>query len=154
MAVLARYSTGTTMSYHLVAYAPWEGYRVMVNGTEGRLELDVEERSYVSGAGDGAGRGEGSTTLTLRRHWEPPKDLDVEGGDGRGHGGGDKRLLDDLFGTPGDDPLGQRAGASDGAWALLTGAAANRSFASGLPVVPAQLLARPSLLGTAAAAMP
>ncbi len=60
MAVLVRYNTGATMSYHLTAYAPWEGYRVMVNGTEGRLELDVEERSYVSGHAS-AGRGEGRT---------------------------------------------------------------------------------------------
>ena len=78
MAVLARYNNGATMSYHLVAYAPWEGYRVMVNGTEGRLELDVEERSYVSGSG-AAGRGEGRTSLTLRRLWERPQPIDIEG---------------------------------------------------------------------------
>ncbi len=27
MAVLVRYDTGATMTYHLTAYAPWEGYR-------------------------------------------------------------------------------------------------------------------------------
>lgn len=139
MAVLARYNTGATMSYHLVAYAPWEGYRVMVNGTEGRLELDVEERSYVSGS-SAAGRGEGKTSLTLRRHWEKPQFIDIEGADDPGHGGADRRLLDDLFGDPVDDPLGRAAGPMDGAWALLTGVAANRSFATGLPVVPGDLL--------------
>lgn len=145
MAVMARYNTGATMSYHLVAYAPWEGYRVMVNGTEGRLELDVEERSYVSGSHSG-GRGEGKTSLTLRRHWEKPQPIDVEGADAPGHGGGDRRLLEDLFGEAGDDPLGRAAGALDGAWAMLTGAAANRSFATGLPVVPGELLHDASLL--------
>ena len=35
MAVLVRYATGATMTYHLHAYAPWEGYRVMVNGSAG-----------------------------------------------------------------------------------------------------------------------
>jgi predicted dehydrogenase len=139
MAVLARYNTGATMSYHLVAYAPWEGYRVMVNGTEGRLELDVEERSYVSGSG-AAGRGEGRTSLTLRRHWEKPQPLDIEGADDPGHGGGDQRLLEDIFGEPADDPLGRAAGSLDGAWALLTGVAANRSFATGLPVAPGDLV--------------
>jgi predicted dehydrogenase len=139
MAVLARYNNGATMSYHLVAYAPWEGYRVMVNGTEGRLELDVEERSYVSGSG-AAGRGEGRTSLTLRRLWERPQPIDIEGSDDPGHGGGDKRLLEDIFGEAADDPLGRAAGALDGAWALLTGAAANRSFATGLPVVPGDLV--------------
>ncbi len=141
MAVLARYNTGATMSYHLVAYAPWEGYRVMVNGTEGRLELDVEERSYVSGSGSTAGRGEGRSSLTLRRHWERPQSVDIEGADDPGHGGGDRRLLDELFGEAGDDPLGRAAGSFDGAWALLTGVAANRSFATGLPVVPGDLVA-------------
>jgi predicted dehydrogenase len=140
MAVLARYDSGATLSYHLVAYAPWEGYRVMVNGTEGRLELDVEERSYVSAGGDIAGRGEGRTSLTLRRHWEKPQPVEVEGANEEGHGGGDQRLLEDLFGHPARDPLGRAAGAHDGAWAMLTGAAANKSFATGLPVAPAQLL--------------
>jgi predicted dehydrogenase len=139
MAVLARYNTGATMSYHLTAYAPWEGYRVMVNGTDGRLELDVEERSYVSGHG-GAGRGEGRTRLTLRRQWEKPESVEIAGADEGGHGGADRRLLEGIFGDPPPDPLGRAAGLLDGVWALLTGAAANRSFASGLPVVPAELL--------------
>ena len=139
MAVLARYHTGATMTYHLVAYAPWEGYRVMVNGTEGRLELDVEERSYVSGSRSG-GRGEGRTSLTVRRLWEKPQAIDIVGADDPGHGGGDERLLEDIFGEVGDDPLGRAAGALDGAWAMLTGVAANRSFATGVPVFPSELL--------------
>jgi predicted dehydrogenase len=145
VAVVARYSTGATLSYHLIAYAPWEGYRVMVNGTEGRLELDVEERSYVSGGGT-TGRGASTTSLVLRRLWERPEAIEVDGADGTGHGGGDQRLLADLFGDPADDPDGRRAGAIDGAWALLTGAAANQSMASGMPVAPATMLDRPDLL--------
>jgi predicted dehydrogenase len=144
MAVLVRYSTGATMSYHLVAYAPWEGYRVMVNGTEGRLELDVEERSYVSGGAGGAGRGDAKTSLVLRRHWEKPQVIDLVGADEPGHAGGDERLLEDLFGHSLEDPLGRVAGFHEGAWALLTGVAANESFATRLPVAPASLV--PSLV--------
>ena len=48
MSVLVRYSTGATMTYHLHAYSPWEGYRVMVNGSQGRLELEVVESDHVS----------------------------------------------------------------------------------------------------------
>lgn len=33
MAVLVRYTRGATMTYHLTAYSPWEGYRVMFNGS-------------------------------------------------------------------------------------------------------------------------
>ena len=64
MAVLARYSTGATMTYHLTAYAPWEGYRVMVNGSRGRLELEVVESDLVSPAAAGALKGAGRCTAT------------------------------------------------------------------------------------------
>ena len=57
MAVLVRYATGATMSYHLTAYAPWEGYRLMVNGSRGRLELEVVESDHVSPAGGRAVKG-------------------------------------------------------------------------------------------------
>ena len=77
MAVLVRYATGATMTYHLTAYAPWEGYRVMVNGSQGRLELEVVESDHVSPAAAGGSRappctarrraGAGRATLTSGR---------------------------------------------------------------------------------------
>ncbi|MFD8930519.1 Gfo/Idh/MocA family protein [Streptomyces mirabilis] len=152
MAVLVRYASGATLTYHLTAYAPWEGYRVCFNGSEGRLELLVEEstwsrppvRTRTSGpvmhgaaVGDEAGR----TELLLRRFWEPPQEVKVPTGEG-GHGGGDVRMLADLFGerADGTDPLGRAADAVDGARSLVTGLAANRSFESGLPVRAQALL--------------
>jgi hypothetical protein len=47
MAVLVTYDTGATMTYHLTAYSPAEGYRVMINGSGGRLELNVEESTFT-----------------------------------------------------------------------------------------------------------
>ncbi|MEU6223281.1 hypothetical protein [Streptomyces sp. NPDC047042] len=47
MAVLVRYANGATLTYHLTAYAPWEGYRIAFNGSEGRLELLVEESTWT-----------------------------------------------------------------------------------------------------------
>ncbi|HEY6738116.1 MAG TPA: Gfo/Idh/MocA family oxidoreductase, partial [Actinopolymorphaceae bacterium] len=150
MAVLVRYTSGASMTYHLTAYSPWEGYRVMFNGTRGRLELDCEERSYVSGRrddphGPGVDPSTGpplqSTRLTLRPLWEAPREIPIVEGEG-GHGGGDRRLLDDLFGPPAatSDPLGRAAGHLDGAYAMLVGAAANRSFATEMPVRIADLV--------------
>ncbi|MEQ7125150.1 Gfo/Idh/MocA family oxidoreductase [Actinopolymorpha sp. B11F2] len=144
MSVLVRYATGATMTYHLTAYSPWEGYRVMFNGTKGRLELNVEERSYVSGTAQdpnkpGAGAAKKAppidrAQLMIRPLWDVPRPVEVEEGAG-GHGGGDRRLLNDLFGEVKEaDPLGRAATHVDGAYAMLVGAAANRSFASGLPV--------------------
>ncbi|MFD0821830.1 Gfo/Idh/MocA family protein [Micromonospora zhanjiangensis] len=90
MAVLVRYASGATMTYHLTAYAPWEGYRVMFNGSRGRLELDVVESDFVSPAAAGALKGaalhgaeaaveSGSATLTLRPFWAPPRQIPVPG---------------------------------------------------------------------------
>ena len=45
----------------------------MANGTEGRLELEVEEPYYVSGGAGGPGRGDAKTNLVLRRHSEKPQ---------------------------------------------------------------------------------
>ncbi len=47
LAVLVDYDSGATLSYSLNAHSPWEGYRVSVNGTEGRAELEVVERGAV-----------------------------------------------------------------------------------------------------------
>lgn len=153
MAVLVRYSSGATLTYHLTAYAPWEGYRIAFNGSEGRVELLVEESTWTrpgvrtEGAGPvlhGAAAGDeaGRTQLLLRRFWEEPREVKVPTGEG-GHGGGDVRMLADLFGerAPGDaDSLGRAADAADGALSLVTGLAANRSFATGLPVSAQGLL--------------
>ncbi|MEV1145201.1 Gfo/Idh/MocA family oxidoreductase [Micromonospora sp. NPDC049799] len=150
MAVLARYSTGATMTYHLTAYAPYEGYRVMVNGSRGRLELEVVESDHVSptaaGAlkgsalhGDEAARETGGATLTLRPFWRPPVAVPVRGHTRQGHGGADARMTRVLLGRE-TDPLGRAATARDGALALLTGLAANHSLTTGAPVRVADLL--------------
>ncbi|WDZ82784.1 Gfo/Idh/MocA family protein [Micromonospora cathayae] len=153
MAVLARYDTGATMTYHLTAYAPWEGYRVMVNGSRGRLELEVVESDFVSPQAAGALKGAalhgteaaaeaGAATITLRPFWTPPQQVPVEGYTRHGHGGADARMTKVLFGGE-PDPMGRAATARDGALALLTGLAANRSFDTGQPVRVADLLTLP-----------
>jgi predicted dehydrogenase len=159
MAVLARYVGGATMTYHLTAYSPWEGYRVMFNGSAGRLELEVVESNWqpplgqVKAAG-GAVHGEvamanaGGATISVRRLWEPPTSVpaDTRHGGG-GHGGGDERMLNALFGParPGDesesgDAARQSADQRDGALALAVGVAANESFRTGQPTRITDLL--------------
>jgi len=59
LAVLVTYRSGATMTYHLTAYAPWEGYRFMVNGSRGRLELEVVENDHVSPEAAGRLKGGG-----------------------------------------------------------------------------------------------
>src|SRR4029079_14144115 len=140
-----------TMSYHLTAYAPWEGYRVMFNGSQGRLELEGVESDHVSPAASGALKGaslhgvepaaeQGGKSLTVRPFWRPPFSIGISGHAREGHGGADVKLTAALFGDPSPDPLGRSATERDGALALLTGLAANESIASGRAVRVAELL--------------
>ncbi|WP_411698356.1 Gfo/Idh/MocA family protein [Conyzicola sp.] len=153
LALLVDYDSGATMSYSLNAHSPWEGYRVMVNGTLGRAELEVVERGAVlvgedgvvvvdpsatplSGSGDNL-RPEGERLL-LQRHWEAAVEVPIPDGIGS-HGGGDAYLLDHVFNRVTSDPLGRPAGYADGVKAVSVGIAGNASLASGLPVLIADL---------------
>ncbi|CAD6571164.1 MAG: hypothetical protein TREMPRED_000184 [Tremellales sp. Tagirdzhanova-0007] len=156
MAVLVKYDNKATMTYHLTAYSPWEGYRVMFNGDKGRLELEVVESAFRlpktrGGATEGLVHGEkalpnkGSSKITLHPLWSTAQDIPFEIGVG-GHGGGDERMLDQIFGArPGmveKDSAVTRLGANqvDGALAMAVGLAANESFKSGKLVKIDELL--------------
>jgi predicted dehydrogenase len=150
MAVLVRYDTGATMTYHLTAYSPWEGYRLMVNGSRGRLELEVVESDHVSLGAAGELKGaavhgmtenpeQGRRTLTVRPFWEPPREIALLPYEKGGHGGADARMTAVLFGAA-TDPMNRSATARDGALALLTGLAANESLRTGQPIPIKDLL--------------
>lgn len=148
------YAGGATMSYTLTAFAPWEGYRVAFNGTQGRIELDVIERGSLASANDtekgavvdpsavhdatGADElrpiGE---RLLLQRQWERAEEIAIPVKEG-GHGGGDAMLLDDVFRGATDDPLGRAAGYLDGIRSVIVGVAGNLSLAEGRPVDTAE----------------
>ncbi|WP_405374123.1 MULTISPECIES: Gfo/Idh/MocA family protein [unclassified Microbacterium] len=152
LALVVDYSGGATLSYSLNAHAPWEGYRVAVNGTEGRVELDVVERGAVLvgdglhpivdpsaiDAGDASSLRPVGDRLLLQRHWHEAVELPIEGG-GEAHGGGDVLLLEDVFAGPVDDPLGRPADWTDGVRSIAVGIAGNRSLETGLPVDVAEL---------------
>ncbi|MEU0791726.1 Gfo/Idh/MocA family oxidoreductase [Amycolatopsis sp. NPDC005961] len=137
VSVLVRHRGGVVLNYHLHAYSPREGYRVAFSGSSGRLELEVRENEYPSGAEPKAEPGR--ARLTVQRHWEPPEVV-LDEVLGEGHGGGDERMLAELLGDAGPDPLGCAADHESGLQALLTGLAANRSLATGLPVPVDDLL--------------
>jgi len=137
LSVLVRHRGGAVLNYHLHAYSPREGYRVAFSGSEGRLELDVRENEYASGAEPVPKRAR--ARLTVQRHWEPPEAV-FDGLLGEGHGGGDARMLAELLGDAEPDPLGCAADHDAGLQALLTGLAANRSLATGRSVDVGELL--------------
>lgn len=135
MNLAVRYRNGTQLSYSLTSYSPWEGFRVALNGTKGRIQLEETHNSYITAGNSHISDGlSQSQQLTVFPHWEKPYHVEIPEAAG-GHGGGDQLMLQDLFGdSPTEDPLRRVAGPMDGVYAVLIGVAANESFSSGLPV--------------------
>lgn len=50
MSAVVRYSGGTQLSYSLHAFAPFEGWRAVLNGSRGRMEIQVSESFYPEAA--------------------------------------------------------------------------------------------------------
>lgn len=134
MGVLVRYKNKAILTYSLVAYQPWEGYRIVFNGSKGRMEVNVVEKSYVNSGGDKALEGAlQGKSIRVFPMFDEPFDVDVEEKEG-GHGGGDPVLLNDIFGNPEPDKFKRAANHIDGARSILTGIAANQAIRTGLPV--------------------
>lgn len=134
MSVVAKYKNNVLLTYSLNAYMPWEGYRVCFNGEKGRIEYEVREASYVNAGGDFGEEGAILfKSIKVYPMFGKPYDVDVEEGIG-GHGGGDVVMLEDIFGNPPEDIYKRAASYYDGAKSILTGIAANKSIATGMPV--------------------
>lgn len=135
MAVSVRYRNKAMLTYSLNAYMPYEGFKVSINGTKGRIEMQVIEQSYVNAGGDksleGAVKGK---QIIVYPMFGDPYSVEIEERKG-GHGGGDPILLNDLFGEPVEDPYNRAASHVDGAMSILTGIAGNHSIRTGMPVM-------------------
>jgi predicted dehydrogenase len=137
MNVTTRYRNGVLLSYCLIAYSPWEGLRVAITGTKGRIELEVAENvSHLLSDGQAttAEASKGAFKTTRMRAYPmfgQPYNVDVPLGEG-GHGGADPVMLEQLFSTnPPPDPFNRAASHIDGAASVLTGIAANKSIQTG-----------------------
>ena len=144
LSMVIKYSNRAVLTYNTYAYAPWEGYRCVFNGSKGRLEViavedaysaigegqqeegDVEKKDYVQG-------GVHNTTITVHPLFQKPYEVKVTKGKG-GHGGGDPVLLRDVLVGGSDDQFKRAAYIRDGGNAVLVGVGANHSMKSGLPI--------------------
>ncbi|PRX28279.1 putative dehydrogenase [Orenia metallireducens] len=129
-ALTVKYDNSALLSYSLNNYAPYEGYKVAFVGTKGRIEQDVIEASYISGHDGKLERRtlDNNVRLEVFPLFAESYEVEVEVSKG-GHGGGDIRLLKDIFlDTDQEDPLNRKAGGIDGAMSILTGIAARRSI--------------------------
>jgi predicted dehydrogenase len=152
MCVTARYRNGVLLSYCLVAYSPWEGFKVTVTGDKGRAELDVIEsvEGAIIGSKEGEARNLEASKGTFKHKelrvypmFAPPYIAEIPAAQG-GHGGADPVMLEQIFApNPPDDPFQRAASHIDGAASILMGISANKSMATGLPVNVDDLLKLP-----------
>ena len=146
MNVTARYQNGVLLSYCLIAYSPWEGLRVAITGTKGRIELEIAESiNHLLGDGQAASKGP-FKTARMRAYpmFGSAYDVDVPVGEG-GHGGADPVMLEQLFAPePPPDPYNRAASHIDGAASILMGIAANESIKTGQMINVDDLFVLPS----------
>ena len=125
-----RYNGGAFLNYTLNGSVPYEGFRLGINGTEGRIEYKELHGDYripfTPDAADGK--------ITYIPMFGGREQIDVLN-DGGGHGGGDPLLLDELLIGP--DPLlriSRNADWRDGIESVLTGVAVYKSVIEHKPV--------------------
>lgn len=149
-ALTAKYDNGVILNYSLVAYSPWEGFRVAVTGDKGRVELYDKHGSHIIAgqSDDELAREQARGNVQELKHFPMfgvPKVIEVPKASG-GHGGGDPVMLEQIFSpNPPADPFGRAATHLDGAAAVLIGAAGNLSAKSGQQVNIDDLLKLPSI---------
>ena len=79
-------------------------------------------------------------SVRIYPHFKPARSIPIKEGKG-GHGGGDRRLMADVFGAKSTrDPYLRAANYASGAMSILIGAAANKSMRTGQPVKIASLV--------------
>lgn len=145
MSAQVKYANNTVLNYSLTTYSPYEGWRVALNGTKGRIEAwqdipyfkteTVDEAEKHAKEMDQTGKDEMTyEPIILHKLWKDHETLQVAL-EKSGHGGGDKRLHDKIFKNPEtEDEYGRTAGVRDGAMSILIGIGARRSIESGKPI--------------------
>lgn len=141
--VIYDYENGIQVSYALNAFASYEGMRIVLEGTDARLEYESAKRTaWVAGSNvvHGQEKAVGSK-LQLIHPTEGITEIEVEAREGS-HGGADPALRDDLFRDflKNKKPTARMAGAEDAIQAVLVGIAGNVSIANNSKTIEVQKL--------------
>ncbi|NLD87066.1 MAG: gfo/Idh/MocA family oxidoreductase, partial [Clostridiales bacterium] len=134
MAVTVEYDKGAVLTYSLNATTPYEGWKMVINGSKGRLEATEFETGVQSKVNE--------DTFKVFDLANNITEYHVTRGSG-GHGGGDTRLHKMIFTDNVPDPMGHKAGTMDGAYSILVGTAANKSIKESRIVTIDELLKKP-----------
>lgn len=147
------YANGVTVNYSLTTYSPYEGLRLTFNGFDGKIDtwqdIPYQEGNFnkVSQAERHAlemsqfkEESEGFEEIILMDNFKTEHEsIKIPKYKG-GHGGGDIRMHQRMFKTPGAaDPFKHAAGTRDGAMSILIGIAARQSIEKKRPVKISEL---------------
>ncbi len=150
MSAQIKYANNTILNYSLTTYSPYEGWKMALNGTKGRIEawqdvpyfteVNVDQAELHAAEMEQTGGDDLETQpIILHKLWNKHDVIPVNFERG-GHGGGDRRLHAQIFEHPEKkDPFGRAAGVRDGAMSILIGVAARKSIESGKPQRIAEL---------------
>lgn len=131
MSVNVKYSKGTILTYSLVAYSPYEGWRISINGTKGRIEgEEFHSGHYVR---------EPNQYIRVFNRKDEIVTYEIQKTIG-GHWGADEKLQRMLFIENLPDPLGHMADSKAGAMSIIIGISANKSIATGNAIRVGELL--------------
>ncbi len=160
MSLTARYRNGALLTYSLICYSPWEGYRIAITGDKGRLEVELVEqvgRTFVAGQEQTLENQFADADIVERfggKHiwvypmFGTPYEVAIPETTSGGHGGGDRVMLEQIFSpTPPEDPFRRAASHIDGAASILMGIAANMSMAEKRPVDVEEIVRLPQNQG-------
>lgn len=134
---VVRYKSGVSLSYSCNFSSAWEGFRLGINGTHGRIETEfyyshpnhVEKKQEVA-------------TVSVFPLFGPKEEYEVQVLNGE-HGGADPLIRNDIFFKPSAESLrlGLPSDSRSGAYAIAVGEAIWRSIAENRIVSIDQLLA-------------
>ncbi|MEN8227705.1 MAG: Gfo/Idh/MocA family oxidoreductase [Bacteroidota bacterium] len=143
MSLQVKYKNGAVLNYSLIAYSPYEGWRVTINGTKGRIEawMDIPLIDDLIENQEGMDEDDlRSDSLTVHKLWEDDYETISVPRKTGGHGGADPMMTDKIFKNPEvRDPFDRAAGVRDGAMSMLIGVAARKSIESGKLIKIAEL---------------
>jgi predicted dehydrogenase len=137
-AAVIRYDDGAYLNYSLNASVPYEGFRLGINGTEGRIDYT----EFHGGDGRFPFPNPGQLPVIYTPMFGGQESIDIVNLGG-GHGGGDPLLLDEIFiGPDTTATVNRMAGLEDGIEAVMTGISVHRSANEHTPISVADMRKR------------
>lgn len=138
VSAIIKYKKGAVVSYSLTAHSPHEGFKMVLNGTEGRMEI-----TRIKNSGSFSGNEIKEIKIYNRQNeeitYKVPKDFKINNAPKNvaqltidnlaGHGGADPLMRAMLFRGYKSDPLHQISDTRAGAMSIGIGIAANKSMA-------------------------